>query len=405
MKKLLKLSCLFILILIVRYSNIYAQCYDIVAIWDMYGCLAVDINDSLVFVGSRGITNGFQIINFSNIDSLELEFEDNINPYDIEVIDSFVFCLTYHEGLYVYKITDSLYLLDSIYTPGRRLFIEEDWAFTCKHDSGYNVIDISNPYSLELVYHSNLRTTSLFVKDTIMYHLDNNFGLRAFNISLIDSPILIDSLMIGEGNESDITIFEDIAYIPLLVRHLIYIISLTPTISLYDSFYCYYPYSIDIYENYLYVTCMGGPEGIAFFDISDPLRPDSLCRFRRTGMGGKESAMNDSLAFVSMGEHGLFILDISGFTGSGIVELYNRVKLNSISIYPNPFNKCLNIDLNKNTEEVQIYSINGKFIESLKNKSNNRVLSWEPKSVPSGIYFLKIFQENKVGIYKTLYLK
>ena len=88
-----------------------------------------------------------------------------------------------------------------------------------------------------------------------------------------------------------------------------------------------------------------------------------------------------------------------------------------ISIFPNPFNSSLSINLSINgdftTNSVSIYSITGKKIQhwslDSKNKRKNHIL-WGGKDergfeIRSGLYFVRFQGDNKSIIKKVTYLK
>ncbi len=90
-------------------------------------------------------------------------------------------------------------------------------------------------------------------------------------------------------------------------------------------------------------------------------------------------------------------------------------KFQTLSAYPNPFNPSITIQLelqnitqtNMNTE-VNIYDINGKFIQSLLDNSIESGLhriAWRPQNISSGIYIVSLRTEMGIKNQKILYLK
>lgn len=98
--------------------------------------------------------------------------------------------------------------------------------------------------------------------------------------------------------------------------------------------------------------------------------------------------------FTSGGGNNIFIDDInlSGATSTGIAEIINK---NSISVYPNPAENNLNIDLDliKNSDvEINITDVTGKIVfnkTSKLSKGENK-LNIETAGLASGLYFVQV---------------
>ncbi len=82
-----------------------------------------------------------------------------------------------------------------------------------------------------------------------------------------------------------------------------------------------------------------------------------------------------------------------------------------LDAYPNPFNPSLNIQVFMDKEsfvKVDIFSYNGKYIENLFNtKSINLIqtINWNPKNLPSGVYFIRS-NVNGIDLFKKVtYIK
>ena len=87
----------------------------------------------------------------------------------------------------------------------------------------------------------------------------------------------------------------------------------------------------------------------------------------------------------------------------------------NLNCYPNPANSFINIKWNSDfilTTDVDIYSISGTKVFSKKlisEKGENQV-SWylksmDYKSVPSGVYIVKVKTSNELSLKKITYLK
>jgi len=81
------------------------------------------------------------------------------------------------------------------------------------------------------------------------------------------------------------------------------------------------------------------------------------------------------------------------------------------SIYPNPFNSKVSIHLSVpqgQSLSVQVLSISGQVIETIfagHALQPNQQLFWEPKFVPSGVYFVSASNEISTQVQKITYLK
>ena len=82
------------------------------------------------------------------------------------------------------------------------------------------------------------------------------------------------------------------------------------------------------------------------------------------------------------------------------------------SLYPNPFNPSLNISFSISTPgitDITIYNSNGQEVGNiLKNEylqTGNYNFFWDASNNPSGLYFVKLENQNFSQIKKALFLK
>jgi flagellar hook assembly protein FlgD len=90
-------------------------------------------------------------------------------------------------------------------------------------------------------------------------------------------------------------------------------------------------------------------------------------------------------------------------------------KFQTLSAYPNPFNPSItfqlelqNITQTNMNAEVNIYDINGRFIQTLlENSIESGVhrITWRPQNISSGIYIVSLQTEIGIKNQKILYLK
>ena len=87
------------------------------------------------------------------------------------------------------------------------------------------------------------------------------------------------------------------------------------------------------------------------------------------------------------------------YTAVGINDA--TIKKNNIKIYPNPNNGVFTLDLpqKEQSSEIYIYNLSGKLVQQV-NTSNNNVIDINKQ--PSGIYFVKVVQQNGVNTVKII---
>lgn len=75
----------------------------------------------------------------------------------------------------------------------------------------------------------------------------------------------------------------------------------------------------------------------------------------------------------------------------------------NISIYPNPTNNIINVNLGEltNSANYALYSINGKMIGVDKAVYNNN-FTVDLTNVATGVYILKIKSDNSVNTFKII---
>jgi hypothetical protein len=113
----------------------------------------------------------------------------------------------------------------------------------------------------------------------------------------------------------------------------------------------------------------------------------------------------DFIADMSCGDYICpVILELTGKESGNLTEI-----INSLSVYPNPFNPTTNIlyELEKTAEvKLEIFNIKGQKIETLLNSTlqpGKHSLFWDASTYNSGIYLLH-FQSDKKHLTKKLIL-
>ena len=92
-------------------------------------------------------------------------------------------------------------------------------------------------------------------------------------------------------------------------------------------------------------------------------------------------------------------------------QFYHPSTFNISKVYPNPFNPSINIEIaiaSINYLTIDILSHNGNYIKTLfKGRPNSDIvkIKWEPKNLPSGIYFVRLNYNGYKKYKKVTYLK
>ena len=70
--------------------------------------------------------------------------------------------------------------------------------------------------------------------------------------------------------------------------------------------------------------------------------------------------------------------------------------LKDINIYPNPVKDILNIQSTSAVQKIEIFDANGRKLQSISMLNNQTDVS----NLSSGVYFVKVYAEDKIGIVK-----
>jgi hypothetical protein len=98
----------------------------------------------------------------------------------------------------------------------------------------------------------------------------------------------------------------------------------------------------------------------------------------------------DPCAVASFGETEDYTINILAGGGSGVGIEENT--LNAVSIYPNPTENLLNVDLSQVSEEVEtvtLIDITGKTIQTISVNAADKV-NFDLSSIASGLYYVRI---------------
>jgi hypothetical protein len=84
--------------------------------------------------------------------------------------------------------------------------------------------------------------------------------------------------------------------------------------------------------------------------------------------------------------------------GTGVFKSVISKEIYTLNCYPNPFNPSINISFSQSSNVlVKIFKSNGELVDSFKSKNGNS-FTWHASSMPSGIYFVKLYSgKNEVA--------
>ena len=75
-----------------------------------------------------------------------------------------------------------------------------------------------------------------------------------------------------------------------------------------------------------------------------------------------------------------------------------------VFIYPNPFNSTVRFSApDGKIERIEIFNINGELV--FHSEAEGKTVSWEPKSLPSGLYLVRVKASGKTFRKRVLFLR
>ncbi len=315
---------------------------------DYQGCITrLAKRDDLVFAVDNiwGILRVYDVENLNNIQYLGVyDFADNPNALCIK--------------------DDVLFIADA-----------NEHNYLTQYNGGLRIIDISDPYNLELIATINPDTTryyrSIAAKDDYVFMGSNEAGIYVFDVS---SPMQPEQINYIESNRSSI--------------------------------------DMKIQNEYLY-------NGVQIFDISDIFNVvliDSCTSVCGSGIPWSIDVNGNYIYDASIHSVNIYYSEmitdideeINEYTSSHVVLYQN---------YPNPFISSTTIPFklkNRSHVNLSIYNIKGELIETLVNEtvnSGNNKIIWNSnnlfspageKVLSNGIYFCKLQADGRVSVKKMV---
>ena len=154
-------------------------------------------------------------------------------------------------------------------------------------------------------------------------------------------------------------------------------------------------------------------DGLRVIDVTSPYFPLEVGFYSNSDLSSNREGVfvSGGYAYVACGGHGLYILDVSHFTGidrcSPVPSIFS---LNSI---PNPFNSVVSINYSIPTTSdisMDIYDIMGHKVCNLINQDNKPAgrytVQWQaPEDIPSGLYFIRMKAGNQKVVRKMTLIR
>ena len=162
-------------------------------------------------------------------------------------------------------------------------------------------------------------------------------------------------------------------------------------------------------DNFAYIV--SAFRGLRIYDISDLGNPEEAGYLVCGDYAYNLAVDNDGLIYVADGEGGVLIVrfdEPSSVPQNNIVEIPSQFVLQQN--FPNPFNPSTRIKytLRKSNHIVlNIYNLSGQEVATLVNEfqpAGEYQITWQPKGLPSGLYFYKL-QAGETSITKKLILQ
>jgi hypothetical protein len=133
--------------------------------------------------------------------------------------------------------------------------------------------------------------------------------------------------------------------------------------------------------------------------------------FTTESKGSFSATFDDPVGIYPMIGESRFTLNVtySALDNHSIKVTPSEYALNPV--YPNPFNPSATIQFNTpevSRVELQVFDVKGALVETLLNQlmiSGQHQYTWQPKSLPTGTYFLKLITNNQTFTQKVTYVK
>jgi len=335
---------------------------------------SLTLGGQYLYIGSREDTlRVISIANLSNpVQVGRCSLGDDI--LDVFVVDTLVYAAVRSQGLVIVNVKNPAnpLIVGTYNTAGlaNDVYVSGGYAYVADGTKGVRVIDISNPTNpVETGYYDTNGSTNGVIKSgNLVYAADGSMGIKIFDGSSPDTLLLLGSLD-------------------------------TPNVAT----------KVQLSNNYLFVAD-GNLGGIRVINISNPSSPVEAGYISGSYGSAGNIWLNGRMVYLADGGTGLLLIT-QAFTG---IEEENQAMINfSVEILPNPtvINKGFMLNLavqNKGNIEVSLFDCSGRYLRTiykgLLNPGKNQV-HYQPKDMPSGIYFVKTEFGNCRSVQKLILIK
>ncbi|MEA2103813.1 MAG: hypothetical protein U9P79_04125 [Candidatus Cloacimonadota bacterium] len=204
------------------------------------------------------------------------------------------------------------------------VFANENYAYATNRNGGFNIIDITNIDSLNLV--ESCQTAGVHndvvISDGFAFIADGEIGLSVIIVS--GPPHLITSLDVG-GDAKSLCIQNNYAYVATGLNGGLAVVDISDVQN--PAQVGNLPFSgtaqdIFVEGNYAYLA--NGESGLEIIDISDPNNPTSVSNCQ-TGVFAKSVQAQGNYIFIADTEVGLIVVDVSEPTNPFILGIYEMI--------------------------------------------------------------------------------
>jgi len=227
-----------------------------------------------------------------------------------------------------------------------------------------------------------------FQRPDSIYHT-STFNDRFYGNSLVrNGDILFESVNGDSGNSVRVLDLSDIQNVSV-------------TTQLESNF----PTPVSLFGDYLMCNLSSDPQGLAFYDITDPEHPDLVASC--TGGPLMPFVLNDGkVASYNYSERRVYILDQIGLSVVG--DPPTQPGELSLALFPNPFNSTLSITFEGNRSQnstVSIFDQSGRLQLERILAPNINSTSWEASGVSAGTYFIQLNSTNRSVVQPVVLVK
>jgi len=244
---------------------------------------------------------------------------------------------------------------------------------------GLDIIDISSPSSPSEVGFYDFdtdNTVDVYVSGSYAYVANFFYGLHILDVSSASSPSEL-GFYDGHFRNMHVCVSGSYAY---TTGNDFRVIDVSSPSSPYEvGSYARGGEDVYVSGNYAYIAAYMGFDygGLSIIDISSPTSPSEV-GFYGVGFYAYGVYVSGDYSYVASGDSGLYILDISYFTGIEENSPSAKPEAFAISAYPNPFNSAVIITVSGEATsplQIEVFDINGRRINVIARSASDEAIS------------------------------